>query len=83
MRLDEVLDLWRAALLEGGEDGEGGDDDFIFIDAQSVPGWVIALRRGPEPYVEIWWEEDFLEEVRTRPSGLRARVEPTLEGSTN
>jgi len=79
MRLEEVLDFWREALV--GREGREGDDDFIVIDAQSIPGWVIALRRGPKPYIEIWWERDFLEEVQIRSSSTQ--TEPILEESVN
>jgi hypothetical protein len=63
MELKEALTFWaNASEIQG--------DEPIVIDAESVPGWVIALRRphGRAPYVEIWWEGDFIEETRIHQS---------------
>jgi hypothetical protein len=61
MELKEAVTFWRN---EPSQEVLG--DQAVVIDAESVPGWVIALRRPPDraPYVEIWWEEDFIAETQ-------------------
>jgi len=57
MTLEEALSFWETFLTE-----EEGDFPII-LDAETIPGWVIALRPGRRPHVEIWWNEDFIREM--------------------
>lgn len=61
MELKEALTFWEKASSK-----EVFEDQPVVIDAESIPGWVIALRcpRGRAPYVEIWWEDDFITETK-------------------
>lgn len=63
MDLKEALTFWKSASLEQIE-----EDQPVVIDAASVPGWVIALRRPRDraPYVEIWCEDDFIAETQAQ-----------------
>lgn len=69
MKLKEALSFWENVSAE-----EVGQDQPVVIDAESVPGWVIALRRPRDraPYVEIWWEDDFIAETQAhQPTGSK------------
>lgn len=57
MTLEEALSFWKTFLVDEEEDAP------IILDAETIPGWVIALRPGRRPHVEIWWNEDFIREM--------------------
>lgn len=59
MDLNEALTFWTEILAK-----EEDETSVLVLDAETIPGWVIALRPGGFPAVEIWWEEDFIEETR-------------------
>jgi len=67
MELKEALLFWETASPD-----KVHGDRLIVIDAESVPGWVIALRhpRDRAPYIEIWWEGDFIAETQVHQSAL-------------
>ena len=66
MQLKEALTFWNDSL------DEAQIDRPLAIDAESIPGWVIAIRRplrdDQEPYVEIWTESDFIAETEIHQS---------------
>ncbi len=57
--MQEALTCWTEILSKEEEEAS-----VLVLDAESIPGWVIALRPGGFPVMEIWWEEDFIEETR-------------------
>lgn len=61
MNLQEAIDFWTRSSPD-----DARVDQPLLIDAESIPGWVIALRcpRDQTPYIELWWESDFIEETR-------------------
>ncbi len=61
MELQEALTFWASTAVDS-----GAEDQPIAIDAESIPGWVIALRRPRDraPYVEIWSAKDFITETQ-------------------
>jgi len=67
MKLKEAVSFWTSENLE-----ESHIDRPLAIDTESIPGWVIAIRRPQdeelEPYVEIWTENDFIEETQIHQS---------------
>ena len=62
MQLKEAITFWSNETFD-----EPEIDRPLAIDAESIPGWVIAIRRphrsDQEPYVEIWSESDFIAET--------------------
>lgn len=67
MQLKEAVSFW-----ENNHAGEIEFDQTVAIDTESIPGWVIALRRpdgeDQDPYVEIWTEHDFIRETEIHQS---------------
>ena len=67
MQLKEALTFWTTDISD-----EPKFDRPVAIDAESIPGWVIALRRprgeDQDPYVEIWSELDFIKETEIHRS---------------
>ena len=58
MTLEEALIFGETFL------GDEAEDLPVILDAETIPGWVIALRPGRRPHVEIWWGEDFIQEMK-------------------
>ena len=75
MKLKEAVSFWKSESLEGSH-----LDQPLAIDTESIPGWVIAIRRPldgtDEPYVEIWTEHDFIQETEIHQSS-REKVKNT------
>ncbi len=67
MELKEAVTFWEKLSFN-----EISEDQPIAIDAESVPGWIIALRcpRDRAPYVEIWWEGDFIAETQAHKAAM-------------
>ncbi|GEM_PF-3586837 len=80
MTLEEALQFWRTFLGGrsggGGADSEGGESEPVILDTETIPGWVIALRPGRIPCVELWWNEDFIREMEIYQEML---CEPSAE----
>lgn len=60
MDLQEAIDFWRHHSSQ-----EPDSDPPAYIDTESVPGWVIALRcpQDCSPYIEMWSAHDFIAET--------------------
>jgi len=73
MELKEALVFWKNVDLE-----EIYGDQLVVIDAESIPGWVIAIRRPRDraPYIEIWWEGDFIAETQVHQASLMGTPKP-------
>lgn len=70
MDLQEAIDFWQQSWSQNPDSNPPA-----YIDAESVPGWVIALRcpQGRSPYVEMWWAHDFIAETE-----IHAQTQPEV-----
>ncbi len=60
MDLQDAIDYWSDYASQ-----DPDSDPLAYIDSESVPGWVVALRCPPDrsPYVEMWCANDFIAET--------------------
>ncbi len=71
MDLQEAINFWRHSVTQ-----DPDSDPPAYIDTESVPGWVIALRcpQNSSPYIEMWWAHDFIAETEIHAQSEVSRL---------